>query len=161
MYQVQTITEIQTSILDQVSLLKLTHCSLFLDPLNTFTSRTLSQKSSLNSKLSISMKKFDSDELDDKNQDMPKNNEQNSYHRLLFEPLNGLKYVNLSLHDENISKKQDFNNLNINLHSIQFFFFFLSLRFLKILMMKDPETTRTSCLGIKKNHPKTEIFQFH
>ena len=70
------------------------------------------------------MKKFDSDELDDKNQDMAKNNEQNSYHRLLFETLNGLQYVNMSLIDENISEKQDFNNLNINLHSIQFFLFF-------------------------------------
>ena len=67
------------------------------------------------------MKKFDSDELDDKNQDMLKNNEQNSYHRLLFEPLNGLQYVNMSLIDENICEKQDFNNLNINLHSIYFF----------------------------------------
>lgn len=72
------------------------------------------------------MKKFDNDELDDKNQDMPKNNEQNSYHRLLFETLNGLQYVNMSLIDENISEKQDFNNLNINLHSIQFFLFFKS-----------------------------------
>ena len=68
------------------------------------------------------MKKFDSDELDDKNQDMPKNNKQNSYHRLLFKPLNDLKYKNMSLHDENISEKQDFNNVNINLHSIQIFF---------------------------------------
>ena len=70
------------------------------------------------------MKKFDNDELDDKNQDMPKNNEQNSYHRLLFETLNGLQYVNMSLIDENISEKQDFNNLNINLHSIYFFLIF-------------------------------------
>ena len=69
------------------------------------------------------MKKFDSDELDDKNQDMPKNNKQNSYHRLLFKPSKVCKqYVNMSLHDENISEKQDFNNVNINLHSIQIFF---------------------------------------